>query len=59
MVEDHSYVVLLGAGVLIRWWQDLGDHLGAGHPASAIAEEFRSERALAIGLAAHPATIFR
>jgi hypothetical protein len=36
MDQDYSDIVSLGAGVLARWWQDVGDQLGAGHRTSSL-----------------------
>jgi hypothetical protein len=38
-VQDHSDIVSLGAGILARRWQDVGDQLGAGHHTSTLIEE--------------------
>jgi hypothetical protein len=39
MVQDHSDIMSLGAGVLAGCWQDMGDELGAGHHTSTLIEE--------------------
>jgi hypothetical protein len=36
MDQDYSDIVSLGAGVLARWWQDVGDQLGTGHRTSSL-----------------------
>src|SRR5216684_2557440 len=36
MVQDHSRIMSLGAGVLAGWWQNVGDQLDTGPQTSAI-----------------------
>src|SRR5579872_4881444 len=41
MVQDHTYIMSLGAGVLAGWWKNLGNELGTG-PQTGSVERRRS-----------------